>query len=197
MNSLEDLLREKRPTLTPMELDQVKQRARAQANRTTDIYGWKGIRIMRPRLVATSLLVAGMFFTGSGATLAVISDTQSAGIAQYPGSTTPTETTSTPAQTTAPEQNGQEVLGEKFSGGTPQQTTAPDTSGQKVLDERASGNSPATPPASVQANRQLGTSGGGKELPFTGFAAIPILLIGILMLSTGIALRRSMRSNEA
>src|SRR3954453_2283449 len=90
MNSLEDLLRENRPELTSMELDRVKQRARAQAQRKTDIYGWKGIRIMRPRLVATSLLVAGMFFTGSGATLAVISDSTSAGVVQYPETTVPT-----------------------------------------------------------------------------------------------------------
>src|SRR3954451_9575332 len=91
MNQLEDLLRENRPTLSAIELDRVKQRSRAQAQRKTDIYGWKGIRIMRPRLVATSLLVAGMFFTGSGATLAVISDSTSAGVVQYPETTVPTQ----------------------------------------------------------------------------------------------------------
>src|SRR3954469_2109875 len=130
MNQLEDLLRENRPTLSAIELDRVKQRARAQAQRKTDIYGWKGIRIMRPRLVATSLLVAGMFFTGSGATLAVISDSGSAGVVQYPETSVPTPT---PEQTVAPTQEqggnapatqeqpaqapgGQEVLGERFGG---------------------------------------------------------------------------------
>src|SRR3954470_14420625 len=134
MNQLEDLLRENRPQLSAMELDRVKQRAMAQSKRKTDIYGWKGIRIMRPRLVATSLLVAGMFFTGSGATLAVISDSGSAGGVQYPETTgpettpttTPTPTDTTTSETPAP--SGNEVLGENFSGGQPQapaQTEAP------------------------------------------------------------------------
>ena len=216
MNQLEDLLRENRPELTPMELDRVKQRALAQANRKTmDIYGWKGIRIMRPRLVATSLLVAGMFFTGSGATLAVISDSGSAGVVQYPESSVPTPTqttgTTTPTQTTqnTTTPGGNEVLGENFSGGQPQQQTAPATQpgsnevlgartgGGSLPSKKASAPAKAAAPAAVQANRQLGNNGGGKELPFTGFAAIPVLLIGILMLSTGIALRRTMRRNEA
>ena len=126
MNSLEDLLRENRPTLTAMELDQVKQRARAQA-RKTDIYGWKGIRIMRPRLVATSLLVAGMFFTGSGATLAVISDSGSAGVVQYPETSVPTPT---PEQTVAPtqEQGGNAPA-------TQEQQPAEAPAGQEVLGE--------------------------------------------------------------
>lgn len=207
MNELENLLRENRPQLSAMALDRVKQRARAQAIRKTktDIYGWKGIRIMRPRLVATSLLVAGMFFTGSGATLAVISDSQSAGVVQYPQTTVPLTTNQTPpAGEKAPEQaqGGQEVLGESFSGGkNPEQT-----GGNEVLGERAAGGSApaadqggedAAAPAAVQESRQLGTSGGGDELPFTGFAAIPVLLAGILMLSTGIALRRTMRRDEA
>ena len=205
MNSLEDLLRENRPTLTPVELDGVKQRAISQANRKTDIYGWKGIRIMRPRLVATSLLVAGMFFTGSGATLAVISDSQSAGVVQYPETTVPTETTPTtttttpPADNTTPPPSGNEVLGENFSGGSPQKAPSDESGGNEVLGENASGGSApaAADQPDVQSARQLGTSGGGDELPFTGFAAIPVLLVGILMLSTGIALRRSMRRNES
>src|SRR4051812_7511478 len=101
LTSMSEALSENRPTLTALELDQVKQRARAQVNRKTDIYGWKGIRIMRPRLVATALLVTGMFFTGSGATLAVISDSDSAADVQYPD-TTPPPTTTPPGDTTTP-----------------------------------------------------------------------------------------------
>lgn len=202
MNSPEDLLRENRPTLSALELDRVKQRARAQANRKTDVYGWKGIPIMRLRLVATSLLVAGVFFTGSGASLAVISDSQSAGVAQYPGATvpTPTNTTSSPGNNL--------VLGQKFSGSTP--TTTPKTTPttptgmNEVLGAHTNGTSNAgsapaqlVAPATVQATRQLGTNGGGNQLPFTGFAAIPVLLIGILMLLSGVALRRTLRRDHA
>jgi hypothetical protein len=45
----------------------------------------------------------------------------------------------------------------------------------------------------VQPTKQVESgaqSGGGSELPFTGFAAIPILLGGVALLSAGLVLRR-------
>jgi hypothetical protein len=52
------------------------------------------------------------------------------------------------------------------------------------------------PGASVQPGRQTETvvaAQGGSQLPFTGFAAIPILLLGIGLLSAGLVLRRTGR----
>ena len=50
------------------------------------------------------------------------------------------------------------------------------------------------PPADVvQEPRQLNES----ELPFTGFAAIPLMLFGFAMLAGGLALRRSMRGRAS
>lgn len=42
----------------------------------------------------------------------------------------------------------------------------------------------------VQAQRQVVQSS-GDELPFTGFAAIPVLLLGVALLSGGLVLRRN------
>ena len=188
-DSLEQMLVDGRPTLSPLELDEVKQRARTQAARTArTYYGWRGIQ-MKPRLAATALLVAGMFFTGSGATLAVISDTGSAAQVQYP---------ETPTAAEQPTQQGgggeTEVLGENFGGGN-----APaDEGGAGVLGDNAAGggdNSGAAP-AAVEATRQLELQG-GDELPFTGFAAIPVLIAGILMLAFGMTMRRTLARNEA
>ena len=51
----------------------------------------------------------------------------------------------------------------------------------------------------LQPTRQVesGTQGtGGNELPFTGFAAIPILLGGVALLSVGLVLRRRTRTDN-
>ena len=152
---------------------------------------------MKPRLAATALLVAGMFFTGSGATLAVISDTGSAAQVQYPE--TPLPTAGGGEQPTQ-QQGGEgsqpgsgEVLGESFGGGG----EAPAQGGSEVLGDSAAGGSDAgEAPASAQATRQLELEG-GDELPFTGFAAIPLLIVGILMLAFGMTMRRTVARTEA
>jgi hypothetical protein len=48
--------------------------------------------------------------------------------------------------------------------------------------------SPA-PSQGVQATRQVSASS-GSSLPFTGYVAIPVLLIGVVLIGTGIMLRR-------
>ena len=65
------------------------------------------------------------------------------------------------------------VLGEDESGGGP--------------TENNGGSSPAQPNRQVEAGAQ-GT--GAEQLPFTGFAAIPILLGGVALLASGLVLRR-------
>jgi len=47
----------------------------------------------------------------------------------------------------------------------------------------------------VQPERQVvnGAQASGSSLPFTGFAAIPVLLLGLILLVTGLVFRRSAR----
>ena len=61
-----------------------------------------------------------------------------------------------------------------------------DTPDEEVLGTAAD----EQPLASAQAPRQL-ESGDGAELPFTGYAAVPTLLIGIALLAMGLVLRRN------
>jgi hypothetical protein len=42
----------------------------------------------------------------------------------------------------------------------------------------------------VQPSRQVEAGANNNELPFTGFAAIPVLIGGIALLSAGLVLRR-------
>lgn len=100
---------------------------------------------MKPRIAVAFILAMGLLTSGTGATLAVISESGSAAQVQYPDL-------------------------------EPKQTVDPD-----VL-----GNDPA--PAPVQEEQQVASSGGG-ELPFTGFLAIPLLVVGVLFLVGGGVMR--------
>lgn len=110
---------------------------------------------------------------GGGAALGVdgLSSTRSASIAQY--GTTNTGVTTTGTEQVAPTQT--------------EGTTQPPESGN--LGETAK----PKPAQQVQAARQVASN----ELPFTGYLAIPILLLGIAMLGGGLVLRRSRHRLDA
>jgi hypothetical protein len=55
------------------------------------------------------------------------------------------------------------------------------------------GGSPDLQPTR-QAEAGVQSTGGDEQLPFTGFAAIPILIGGVALLSTGLVMRRRTRS---
>jgi hypothetical protein len=121
---------------------------------------------MKSRLAILSMLVFGMLLSTTGAGLAVsgVAGESDAGVAQY-GTSAPTPT------------GGGNVLGDEDSGNN------------DVLPEQSSGGK--SPSNAVQPARQVeaGTNTNSK-LPFTGFAAVPILLGGIALLSAGLVLRR-------
>jgi hypothetical protein len=116
---------------------------------------------MKSRLVILSMLVLGMLLSTTGAGLAVSGVTGNAAQSQYP------------------DESGQVLGDEDQSQG-----------GQDVLPEQDQVNqAPAAPP--VQPARQVESgAGNASQLPFTGFAAIPILLGGIALLTVGLVLRR-------
>ena len=130
---------------------------------------------MRSRIAITLMLVFGFAFSGAGVGLAVTglsAEDQSAAGTQYSGPTPVTPTTD--GGTLAPEPG--EVLGDVEEG-----EKAP-KGGEKVA--------PARDESPVEETRQLGVEAGGEELPFTGFAAIPVLLLGMVLLTAGFVLRR-------
>ena len=121
---------------------------------------------MRSRLSITAALVAGLLMSFSGVALGIsgISSSGSASTAQYtqPGSQTP--------------------AGEQIPGGTTTPTTP------TISSPGSPGNESSTP-ASVKATKQVASSP-IREIPFTGFLAIPVLVIGMALLVTGALLRR-------
>lgn len=109
---------------------------------------------MKPRIAVAFVLALGLLSSGTGATLAVISESGSAAKVQYPdlsqkGSLKPS------------------VLGSE-------QPTAKATS-------------------PIQEEKQVARSG-GRELPFTGFLAIPLLIVGVLFLIGGGVMRSRTRA---
>ena len=118
---------------------------------------------MRSRLAIIAMLVFGGLLSTGGGALAVsglASQQDNAAQGQYGG-------------VQGEEDEGdQGALGEEDSGGG-----AP-----------ASEDNGTQPARQVEAGAQ-GT-GGEEQLPFTGFAAIPILLGGVALLTTGFVLRR-------
>jgi hypothetical protein len=150
---------------------------------------------MRSRLAITSMLAFGLLMTSSGAALGVsaLSTSPSASQAQY-GTSVPVDNPSgqvlsktvvtpppildgVPPSTPVDEGPDSGVLGDVAQGG-------------EDGDVAATTAGDVAPLAAAQASRQL-ESDGSAELPFTGYAAVPTLLIGIGLLAMGLILRRN------
>jgi hypothetical protein len=162
-------LQAERPTASALELDLIKQRVRNRVTRNARRS--RRTEFMRSRLAILGTLVLGMVLSTGGAGLAVsgfASQNQNAAQSQY-GTPTPTPTVTPP---------GNDVLGEEESGGG-----AP--------NENNGG--PSQPARQVESGAQ---GNGGEQLPFTGFAAIPILLGGVALLGTGLVMRRRTADDE-
>lgn len=162
LEPIANLLHERRPQMTALELDATKQRIRARAATPARRRTTKGT-IMKSRLAILMMLVSGMLLSTTGAGLAISGVSGSAAREQYDKPKPPA---------VLPEDDAGDVAGEEAGGGD----------------------------NSLQPTRQVevGTdSGGSEELPFTGFAAIPILLGGVALLSTGLVLRRRTHGEES
>jgi hypothetical protein len=159
LQPIADRLRAERPTLSALELDDVKQRVRAAATRpTTTKRGF-----MRSRLAILLMLVLGLTFSTTGAGLAI------SGFAD----------------------GGGQAAATQYDDG--------DDGGGVLPDSDEDGGGGVTPDtddeADVQPARQFEAAGTGGSLPFTGFAAIPVLLLGLGLLSAGLIVRRTSRDD--
>jgi hypothetical protein len=183
-----DLLRAHRPEATALELDATKRRVLARARNGSNK---SRSGFMRSRAAILSTLVLGFLLSSVGASLAVtgFAGNDQASVAQYPVTVQPQQPQSAvPPAANAPADTPPlaDVGGESDEGGDDQQVI-PDS------DEEAA---PDVQP-DVQPDRQVAAgfqAGDDSELPFTGFAAIPILLIGLALLSGGLVMRRSART---
>lgn len=137
---------------------------------------------MRSRIAILATLALGMVLSTGGAGLAV------SGLASQQGNAAQTQYgTPTPESTTEGGGGNNDVLGEEESGG-------PAGGGNEN-----NGGGPAGEENESQPARQVeaGAQGSGEEqLPFTGFAAIPVLLGGVALLTTGLVLRRRTANEE-
>lgn len=126
---------------------------------------------MKSRMAITSMLIAGILASGTGTGLAVsgISSDGSAGTAQYEN-----EKPGKP--------KGPDVLGQEEGDGNGAPGDGTDVAGAQESRGGQGGSG-------VQATRQVGAQE-DAALPFTGLAAIPLILMGIGLLATGAVLRR-------
>jgi hypothetical protein len=87
------------------------------------------------------------------------------------------------------------------SSGSASSAQYPQPQGTNTLGTRGSdGNKPTSSasvatPAETQAVRQVASSNSGT-LPFTGFLAIPVLIVGVGLLGAGVAMRLRVRSGN-
>jgi len=153
-------LEAERPTASDLELGLIRQRVRDRV--APRARRSRRTEFMRSRLAIIAMLVFGGLLSTGGGALAV------SGFSSQ-------QDNAAVSQYGSGEDNGdQGVLGEDESGGGP-------------TENNGGGSSPAQPNRQVEAGAQ-GT--GEEQLPFTGFAAIPILLGGVALLASGLVLRR-------
>lgn len=136
---------------------------------------------MRSRLGIAILLATGALFSTSGTALGVsaLSTELTAGAAQYGGKAT-----------AAPPAGGQ--VGSPPAGGQVLGVSENSPAGEKAGGGgkgAVAGESAESAPGAAQAARQTQALAADR-LPFTGYAAIPLLLMGIALLASGFVLRR-------
>jgi hypothetical protein len=159
-------LRGERATATPLELDRIKLQAMRQAGRPRPgFYARQKGMLMKSRLALMALVAAGLMLSTTGATLAITgsSGSGSASQNQYQSVAPATEEGGEPAPATE-------------EGGEPQSRTL-------------GGANESGPEVQAAATEQVAATGSGSSLPFTGYLAIPLLVVGVGLLSLGMVLR--------
>lgn len=140
---------------------------------------------MKSRLALIVVLALGVFMSGTGATLAVngIASSGSASSAQYP------EEERSGTEHAFEEHHNECVNGHGGSGNCSHYCNGANSCSNITGCEGTSTGSCAQPAEQV-------ATGGGGSLPFTGFLAIPVLIIGLGLLGAGVAMRLRMRSGN-
>ncbi len=197
LSDVATLLRQQRAELNGLELDHIKQRAMGLGPRSSTSSSTRKSTFMRSRSLVTALLASGIFITGGSTALGVsgLVASDSASVAQY-GTANPTGTGQTLGATKEEKDDFGNAKQSKGNA-TPSKGNAKPKG--ETLGETAQNSAPKgqvrgatdSSPNTIQPARQLAaTSANGEKLPFTGFAAVPILLLGLALLASGVFLRR-------
>ena len=170
LREVEQRLRDNRPALTALELDAIKLRTMASATRRSQsLFAKKKGTFMKSRARRSDGPRARRFHERHGRDPRRLRDVQQRQRKLRPVPPNPThEHRWKPARA-------------QGSGGNEATHTA----------RRAVANSPAE----TQAVRQVASTSSGS-LPFTGFLAIPVLIIGVGLLGAGVAMRLRLRSGN-
>ncbi len=178
LDSIADALRAERHQATPLELDRIKLQAIRQAEQPRpSLYAVKKGTFMKSRLALTLLLVAGFMFSTTGATLAISGSSGSGSAADNQYVQPHNE------EGTHGEQGTKGVNGKGGKGGNEKNT---------LEEEPAAVEVEPAPAAEQQA-----VVSSGSSLPFTGFVAIPLLVIGVGLILVGATLRLKSRKDTA
>jgi hypothetical protein len=199
LHDIEETLRANRPETSPLELDRIKLQAIRQATqgRPSFLARQKGA-FMKSRLAMMLVIAAGFMLSTTGAGLA-ISGSSSSGSAA--------ESQYTPAGV---EEHGghhsenQGVKGAATHGGNKCSGNGTGSNGGGNSGANGSNcNQPVeTEPAPAEVEvapapaEQQAVVSSGSTLPFTGFVAIPLLIIGVLMVVGGAMLRFKSRKQH-
>jgi hypothetical protein len=175
LEGIESRLRAEKATASPLELDRIKLQAIRQVERSRpSLTAPKKGTFMKSRLALTCLLVAGFMFSTTGATLAISGSSGSGSAADNQYVSPANEHGNHNGDKGNQPEN--EVKGANTKGGndnnnTPNNTLEPQAAEVEVAP------APTTEQQAVVSN--------GSSLPFTGFVAIPLLIIGVGMVLVG------------
>jgi hypothetical protein len=170
--------------MTALELDAAKVRVMKSAQKQPGMFAKKKGSFMKSRVALVAVLALGVFMSGTGATLAVsgFADNGSASSAQYPqehnNGKKPhhvVEGTSASGNECTDKNGGNAGAGDNGSG--------------KNCNEPASSTEPVEAQVETQAVEQVAATGSSSSLPFTGFLAVPVLIVGLGLLGAGVAMR--------
>jgi hypothetical protein len=186
LRGIDAALRDARPELPADRLASVAARARSRARASVLAHIHHKESFLRSRIAITLMLVLGFGFSSAGVGMAVngvSSQDTSAADAQYDN---------VDQQPLVPAPNRNEVQDETDQGTNPTNNRGGNQVGGENANNQVGGeNANQVAAEEAQETRQLGAEQGGEEeLPFTGFAAIPVLLMGFALLTAGFVLRR-------
>jgi hypothetical protein len=182
--------------MTALELDAAKVRVMKSAQQQPGMFARKKGNFMKSRVALVAVLALGVFMSGTGATLAVsgFADNGSASSAQYPqehnGGKKPHHivegANSSGGECTGGNGGNAGAGGNGGNGGN----------GSSKCDHSTPAPEPVEAQVETQAVEQVAVTGSSSSLPFTGFLAVPVLIVGLGLLGAGVAMRVRTRRGD-